>query len=274
MNYDDSIYLIIYLVVQAVQWINLITTLAQSSVDARDTSVQIFDKFLFQSSLDGNQLVENAKFVSLAAAASALVSTKIHDSCKSLKTASFPYFKPSELINFERDLLALIKYEISPSHTPVSFVRYMLCVWPLGHPKHLALSNEANRLISAFWLSLDSTLYTPFTIAVSALLLAFFRLDIDSSDWLKCLPECCLAKISSSLCLDVDACLQSFKLNYAPISPLAIPSPSSLSTDDTTCSKRFVSPTTISGVFATENLFVPIHNENLQFYASNDHVEH
>ena len=97
---------------KAVKWINLIIDLSQSSPESRDTSIQIFDKFISFSAIEGNQLVENSKFVSIAAAASTLISTKLHDSTRHLKPSSFPYFKPNDLVSFERHVMEKLQYNV------------------------------------------------------------------------------------------------------------------------------------------------------------------
>lgn len=198
---------------KAIEWVNSIFEQSHSGLDARDTCIQTFDKFLCFCASEESQLVLNAKFVSIAAAVSAIVATKLHDSSRSLTPASFPYFKTVDLVNFERYLLDRIQYCVELDVTPILFVRYMLCVWKSGEAYHGDLFDEASALISAFWVSIESTFYAPFTIAISALLLAFSKLQLDSAEWLQYLPESCFPsdpKSSSSSCFDIDSCFQSF----------------------------------------------------------------
>ena len=167
------------------------------------------DKFIQTCVIEQNPFVSNSKYISVAAAVSAIVASKIHESSRSLSAASFPFFKSIDLVSFERYLLDKIQYDISPNESPTIFMLKMLEAWEEGSQLHEALLREASALLSVFWLSIESIEYAPFTIATGALLLAFSKLQINPSRWLQTLPEDCIPR-SSPLCFDVDCCLKSF----------------------------------------------------------------
>ena len=197
---------------QAVQWVNTIIEQANATAEARDTTIQILDEFIQICVVENNPLISNARYMSLVAAASAIVATKVHESSRSLSPASFPYFEAIDLVSFERNLLGKIQYKIYPNHNPTTIMFNMLEAWENGSDFHEALRGEASALLTIFWLSIESVQYNPVTIATSALLLAFSKLQIDPSHWLQVLPGSCIPKSSPLLPLhcDVDKCLESF----------------------------------------------------------------
>lgn len=201
---------------KAIRWIYVITDLSGCDVDTKDTCIMTFDKYILSYLFENKKCTEDSNFMSLSAAACTLIGTKIHYSKKSLTVESFPYFKPHDLVSYERSILEKIDYDVDPSLTPSSFMRYMLCVWPNCLERHDEILREAFELVASFWLSAESTLYSPMTIAVAALLLALNKLDIDSSDWLNFVPSCCLSLVDQSGRKVVDKCLESFRRPNSP----------------------------------------------------------
>ena len=276
MYFHFLIFLLLNCVFQAVQWVNTIIDQAHAPAEARDTTIQVLDGFIQKCVLDQNPFLSNAKYISLAAAVSAIVATKVHDSSRSLSTASFPFFKAIDLVSFERYLLEKIQYDISINNNPTLFMLNMLEAWEEGQQFHEALLREASALLSLFWLSIESITYAPFTIATSALLLSFSKLGVDPSSWLKTLPESCIPRSSPllPLCFDVDRCLETFvKSGSASMSSLQI----NISIIDEIKDRKDASPSTISDLpksptvlppavsdfvvtAATDNHFVPIKN--------------
>merc|ERR1719399_2306832 len=69
---------------KAVQWINTIIEQAHATAEARDTAIQILDEFVQVCVIDQNSSISSTRYMSLAAAASAIVATKVHESSRSL----------------------------------------------------------------------------------------------------------------------------------------------------------------------------------------------
>lgn len=232
------------------QWINTIIAQSHATPEARDTTIQILDKFIHVCLVDKNPFVSNAKYISLAAAASAIIATKVHESSRSLSAASFPFFKSIDLVSFERYLLDKIEYDIFPNHSPTIFMMNMMEAWEEESHFHEALLREASALLSTFWLTIESIQYAPFTVATGALLLAFYKLQIDPSRWLQTLPESCIPKSSPllPLCFDVDRCLESFVKSGSTSAPSLQISIPSIDNDKT---RSHSSPSTIATIADT-----------------------
>ena len=108
---------------------------------------------------------------------------------------NFPHFEREQLLEFERRLLLMIGFRITPQATPSACVRSMLGMWG-GRVGAARTSDEvilaaADALVAAFWKDLASLRFAPSTIALSALLLTFSRFRMDCSDWLQTLPDEC-----------------------------------------------------------------------------------
>ena len=196
-----------------------ITALSGCDVDTKHTCIQIFDRYMISFFLEENASSENSNFLSLTAAAAALIGTKIHDSKRALSVESFPYFKVHDLVNCERLILEKINYDIDPLQSPASFMKIMLDIWPGCVHRHNEIFREACDLVDAFWMTFESVQYSPMTIAVSALLLTFSKLKIDSSDWLRFLPSRCLTPIDGTGYRAIDRCLVSFRAYTYHIDP-------------------------------------------------------
>jgi len=80
---------------------------------------------------------------------------------------------------------------VDPRITPASLVQLMVFVWPNMQETHAALIREARSLILNFLPSVQSASFATLTIAMSALLLAFFKMKMDPADWLSYLPDSC-----------------------------------------------------------------------------------
>ena len=52
-----------------------------------DIAIKIFDDFLLVYAIEGNKIIETAKFMSLAAVTSVIIASKVYDSNKNLTTA-------------------------------------------------------------------------------------------------------------------------------------------------------------------------------------------
>jgi hypothetical protein len=87
----------------------------------------------------------------------------------------------------------------------------MMIVWPTAHALRDEILNEAGQLLTRFTVSIYSTSFDPITIAVSSLLLAFSKLEVDSTEWIQSIPRCCLEYNFTGISYGtLDDCLQSF----------------------------------------------------------------
>ena len=178
-----------------------VSTMAKVSVETRDNSIQILDRFIAQldaSVLDDPLKDNSAFFIGLAAAAAIILSSKIHE-IRPLCVSNFPHFEKDQLLEFERRLLLMIGFQITPQTTPSACTRLMLRLWPEvphGCATPTRASNEnilitTDLLIGQFWKDMESLHYAPSTIALSALLLTFSKYKMDCSAWLQRLPDEC-----------------------------------------------------------------------------------
>ena len=105
---------------------------------------------------------------------------------------NFPHFEREQLLEFERRLLLMIGFRITPQATPSACLRHMLGVWVgATRASDAAILSAADALVAAFWKDMASLRFAPSTIALSALLLTFSRFRMDCGDWLQRLPDEC-----------------------------------------------------------------------------------
>ena len=169
--------------------------------------MQILDRFIAQldTSVFDDPLRDNsAFFIGLAAAASIILASKIHE-IRPLSVSNFPHFDRDQLLQFEARLLLMIGFQITPQTTPSACARHMLRLWPevmvdgarscstpyVGKSLEDSILAHADMLIGQFWKDLDSLRYAPSTIALSALLLTFSKYKMDCGEWLRRLPDEC-----------------------------------------------------------------------------------
>lgn len=60
------------------------------------------------------------------------------------------HFKPEDLRNFEREVLAISRCFVAPQCTPINFATYIMKINPIGNDINAVL-NTVDRLISEFW---------------------------------------------------------------------------------------------------------------------------
>jgi hypothetical protein len=170
-----------------VDWINQTIIALEASSDVRDLSVQIFDKFLFSHPFQGT---ESLSIWGLTAAASLVISSKLLGSQKKIVPISFsPYFKAANVAAFERKVLNSIKFDINPMNTPTEIMKMMMVVWPMGSCHHGLLLTIANEIVTEFLVCEESIRFSSPTLAMSAILLAFRKVGVDSSAWMRQIPE-------------------------------------------------------------------------------------
>lgn len=209
----------------AVRWIRDVVALSHVTVECRDTSLQIFDRFL------GICLAENKVLghtdVALTAAVSVLLASKMHET-RPLSMTSFPHLKTSDLIAFERLVTLKLNYSIFPLASPAAFIRDLVFVWSDGCSikclKHEELIETANSFVGDFFEAQEAPHFAPSTIALAALLLSFSKLGLDCTNWLEHVPNICLPCPDHPIMdtnmllsfLDVDNCLSVFQRLQRP----------------------------------------------------------
>ena len=200
---------------------------ARVSIETRDSAIQILDRFIAQLDIAifENPLKDNgALCIGLAAAASVILSSKIHE-IRPLCASNFPHFEVSRLVEIERRLLLMIGFQIVPQATPSACARNLLQLWPdldrwsslvPNRPSHDQILASAEHLIGYFFKDQESLKYAPSTIALSALLLTFSKMNMDCSVWLRHVPDVCFPSksgihpvftLADWSFLDVDGCL-------------------------------------------------------------------
>lgn len=193
---------------RAVKWMNQIIELSKSSREIRDTSVQILDKFIYTYVQSRGDSSVDSVFYGLTAATALILATKLHDSRCGISKSSFPCFQPIKLVEFERLILKTIQFDINPCHSPTVLMQYMLKVHPVLADSRESLLAMAEGLLSGFLVSVHSSSFTPSTIALTTLLLAFTKLGIESTDWIKSLPRSCSSTDNEKI--NIDRCLSSY----------------------------------------------------------------
>lgn len=221
----------------AIKWIKEVVSMSEMSMDARDTSIQIFDRFFGRHLLYDPSAFDNSETFSTVAAVSVLLSSKFHES-RPLSMSSFSSFTSEVLSAAENNVLVTLEYNIVPLVTPTAFIHQMLLLWPNLEENFNLLSSVTDiacKLIGEFWETAASCQYAPSTIALAALLLAFSSQRIDCSRWLSdCVPDSCLPGAkniifppSGQYLLDIDRCLMDFQRRCCVMNfgiPLTIPS--------------------------------------------------
>ena len=201
----------------AIKWIKEVASMSEMSMDARDTSVQIFDRYFGRHLQEDPSAFDNSATFSSVAAVAVLLSSKFHES-RPLSMSSFGNFTTEALSMAENKVLAALDYDIVPLATPTSFIHHMLLLWPNLEADARFLSNVtdiASRMVGDFWESAASCRYAPSTIALAALLLAFASLHVDCSHWLMDrVPSACLPGEDNTIfpkgdmhLLDIEGCL-------------------------------------------------------------------
>lgn len=117
---------------------------------ARDSAVEIFNRFLAISYYENHVLIEDTTFVSFAAAASLILASKLHEGKTILTMSHFPHFKTDELIAFESMMLTKIEYKITALSTPSGFIHHLLELWP-DRNQVACLQEKAELFLSEFY---------------------------------------------------------------------------------------------------------------------------
>lgn len=194
----------------AIKWIKEVVSMSDMSMDARDTSVQIFDRYFGRHLQEDPSAFDNSATFSSVAAVAVLLSSKFHES-RPLSMSSFGSFTTEALSMAENKVLVALDYDIVPLATPTSFIHHMLLLWPNLEADAIFLSNVtdvASRMVGDFWESAASCRYAPSTIALAALLLAFASMHVDCSHWLMDrVPSACLPGDDNNIFPKSDFCL-------------------------------------------------------------------
>mmetsp|Transcript_27814 Transcript_27814/g.28061 ORF Transcript_27814/g.28061 Transcript_27814/m.28061 type:complete len:447 (+) Transcript_27814:91-1431(+) len=201
----------------AIRWIKDVVSLSHVSVETRDSSIQIFDRFLGACLSENKNILGHSTDVALAAAVSVLISSKMHET-RPLSMSSFPHLKTTDLILFEKLVISKLGYLTFPLASPVTFIRYLLSLWTDGSD-YPYLVTTACDLVGEFFEAPEAPHFAPSAVALSALLLSFSKLGMDCSEWLEHVPNICLPSPSHPIFqssfmvsfLDVDNCLSVFQ---------------------------------------------------------------
>ncbi len=179
--------------------------------DGRDTSIQIFDRFVSLSFAENEEVLLDITFICFAAVSSILIASKVHEGQSLLTMANFPHFGKSDLIEFERMLLGKINYQIMPLCTPSSFARHLLGLCPEHADIHLEIIQQVDKHIADFSEQPSYSAFSPCTVAISALLISFACWRIQCSSWLSRIPSICLPRAGNPYYVDnlinIDLCL-------------------------------------------------------------------
>lgn len=191
-------------------------TVSEMSHDARECGVEIFDKFLMVSLIGNPNVYEDTVKLSFAAASAILISSKLHEGKSLLTMANFPGFDSKDLVAFEVMLLSKIGCQMNMLLTPSCFVRHLLGLFPEIEELHSVVIETAHQYISMFQEQPAYLLFSPSTVAISALLISFSVYQVQSEVWLKTrIPDLCLPSENNPLnadnMLDVVKCLAYFE---------------------------------------------------------------
>ncbi len=235
------------------------------STDARDSSIQIFDKFLSFSWVENENILLDINYICFAAVSSVLISSKLHEGSHLLTMGNFPLFPTADLVEFERMLLGKIGYAITPLSTPSSFVRHLLGLCPEYEAKHVELIAQVDVYISEFSENLEYILFAPSTVAISALLIAFSAMKMECGLFIRRIPAVMLPStknVQAGDLLEIDKCLSSFQRT------------SSVSEGLRNQGKRILkvsgSPTSVD-VYANNELELDHEHENYAYSPSDQH---
>lgn len=203
----------------AVDWMKKV--LLQGCPEARDTAVQVFNKYLILCYVENKSILKDTVFLSYAAAASLTIAVKLHTSNKILNLCRGPSrFDASEVARFEREILNRISFQIYPTCTPSSFVESIVNMNQSSFTNIDLLLSTCDTMIGEFCEEPDYLLFAPSAIAISALLISFSVLHMPCTSWLKTIPDICLPNNTSSIYpnnskesrfLDIDRCICCFK---------------------------------------------------------------
>jgi hypothetical protein len=172
-----------------------IMTVIQVPPEVRDTSIQIFDKFMSYSLLDDASLAHNEPYVYISTVVSTILSLKMHYMKSKRVMSIFPDFSVEELEKFERKVLVTLDFGINPTIAPSNFISHLLETLPeQTRPQKNDISLVSNQLLELFWEDPDSILYAPSTVAIAAILLALYILRIDFIPWISIIPDYCLMR--------------------------------------------------------------------------------
>lgn len=250
----------------SIRWMKEVVSLSHVSILTRDTSIIIFDRFLGLCFEAGESV--NEKSIGLAAAAAILIASKIHES-QPLSIANFPYLNKYDFISYERYILQKLNYNVLPCISPSVFIKYFLLIWN-DISDHQTICDVANDLVTDFIEVPESIQFAPSTIALTALLISFSRLNIDCRPWLEHIPNVCLPSASHPIfntpelfCfLNVDACLNQFNSSIQSI-PCECMSPMIISKPEPLTGPILGSPTLLNHSDRTIFPLASYHSDNI-----------
>ena len=222
--------------------------MSKMSPGARESGIDLFDKFLSISLMESHEVLEDTTLMSFTAASAILLSSKLHEGKTLLTVANFPDFHTADLIAFERNFLNKIGCQVHMLLAPSSFVRHLLGLFPEIEELHSEVIDTVNYYIGVFQEHPAYLMFAPSTVAISSLLIAFSVYNINSEVWLKhripgaCLPCNPLAPSGPSAMLDIAKCLSYFEKALPDISSLSKRMHQDSPTSDTPSTKTSNTP--------------------------------
>ena len=188
--------------------------MSKMSPEARESGIDLFDKFLSISLMESHKVLEDTTLMSFTAASAILLSSKLHEGKTLLTVANFPDFHTADLIAFERNFLNKIGCQVHMLLAPSSFVRHLLGLLPEIEELHSEVIDTVHHYIGVFQEHPAYLMFAPSTVAISSLLIAFSVYNINSEVWLKRrIPGACLPcnPLAASGMLDIAKCLSYFE---------------------------------------------------------------
>lgn len=170
----------------------------------------------------------------MVAAVAVVLASKLHDS-NHLAMKNFPHIKAEVFVIAERQVLAKLNYCLFPTANPASFIRELSLLWAEGRYNETMIS-LANEFVGEILEDVQSTMYSPSTLAIASLLHACSHLGMDC-DWIELIPKFLLVHYKGQYTqqeqqksfiysLDIDGCLellQSLKHNMKEFSSVTPP---------------------------------------------------
>ena len=170
------------------RWFTSIRSICQSDhrEDIVDVAVYIFDSFISRYFSEGaNNEYKTKMFFGLAGAACILLSSKLNDQKSDLCFESFPYYPQEMLTNMERLILNTLDHTIDTLDTPLFKIRRLLTHLPKQiDENHLnKIMERVVDVLDMYYLdNVQNTLFSGFTVGLSALLVVYNLLEFNQND--------------------------------------------------------------------------------------------
>ena len=174
--------------ITTLRWFTSIRSICQSThrEDIVDVAIYIFDSFISRYFSEGaNNEYKTKVFFGLVGAACILLSSKLNDQKSDLCFESFPYYPQEMLTNTERLILNTLDHTIDTLDTPMFSIRRLLIHLPKQiDENHLnKIMERVTDVLDMFYLdNVQNTLFSGFTVGLSALLVVYNLLELNQND--------------------------------------------------------------------------------------------